>query len=240
MPLAISKRCAFNRVTVFSQAGSDALISPTNQSSLQSPQLYTTFGPRTESLIRGSLRWLLSLLILLCLHLPALHAQVRYYVNSPNVDLNIRNGPGERYKVLTRLPHGTPVLVQDRNRSWLKIVAPTQRIEGWAAGRYLSEQPPDDPLPPGELSRRKEEQHFKRLRNKGFIRVQANRTRGVLLIRMNNLIWQRFNRQQQKNFLERASRYYRISRVELRDLRGITRSRLSANGPNAFRFESVN
>ncbi len=184
--------------------------------------------------------FLLSYLLLLSLPLPVLYAQDFYYVNSPDIDLNVRLGPGTEHGVVTRLPHGTPVLVQDRNRLWLRIVAPGRGIEGWVLQRYLANQPPGDPPTPGELSRSEERKRFERLRRKGVIRVQTDKDRGVVRIRMSSLIWQRFNRRQQRNFLERASRLYRGSVVELRDNWGITRSRLRTKGPDAPRFESLN
>jgi hypothetical protein len=55
---------------------------------------------------------------------------------------------------------------------------------------------------------------------------------------MSDLIWQRLNRRQQQNFLERASRLYQVNVVELRDHRGITRSRLSMTGSDEPYFES--
>lgn len=198
------------------------------------------FGPLAESAIKGC-RWLLlSALALLCLHLPVLHADDVYYVNSPDVDLNVRRGPGTEHGIVTRLPHGTPVFVQDRDRLWLRIIAPERGIEGWVLQRYLADEPPGDPPTPGELGRSQERERFKRLQRKGIIRVRPNKTRSVLHISMSHLIWQRLNRRQQQNFLERASRLYRINVVELRDHRGIPQSRLRATGPNTARFESLN
>ncbi len=203
-------------------------------------RVYNMFGLAAKSPIIGVRLFLLGCLLLVSLQAPVLHAQEFYYVNSPNIDLNVRRGPGTEHGVITRLPHGTPVFVQDRDRLWLRIVAPGQGIEGWVLQRYLVNQPPGDPPTPGELSRRDERERFERLKRKGVIRVQANPTRSVLRINMNRLIWQRFSRHQQKNFLERASRLYRVDVVELRDRRGIPQSRLRAAGPDAARFESLN
>ncbi len=182
----------------------------------------------------------MSCLLLISFHIPVLFAQEVYYVNSPGTDLNMRSGPGTEHDVVTRLSHGTPVFVQDRKRSWLRVVAPGRGIEGWVLQRYLANQPPGAPPTPGQLNRSAERKRFDRLKRKGIIRVQTDRARGILRIRMSRLIWQRFNRRQQKNFLERASRLYRSSVVELRDRRGVTRSRLRTTGPNAPRFESLN
>ncbi len=194
----------------------------------------------TKPLNIGRRLFFISSVLLVLVVPPALYAQEVYYVNSPNTDLNVRSGPGTDHGVVTRLPHGSPVFVQDRNRLWLRIVAPARGIEGWVLQRYLADQPPGDPPTPGELNRSEERQRFERLKRKGIIQVQTDNARGVVRIRMSHLIWQRFNRRQQQNFLERASRLYRSNIVELRDNRGIARSRLRTTGPNAPRFESLN
>lgn len=202
--------------------------------------VYNTFGLLAESTILSCRLFLLSCLLLVSLPLPMSHAQELYYVNSPSIDLNVRRGPGIEHDVVTRLPHGTPVFVQGRERLWLKIVAPERGIDGWVSQRYLTAQPPGDPPTPGVRDQRTERERFERLKRKGIIAVQADRAQNVLRIRINHLIWQRLNPRQQQNFLERASRLYRIEVVELRDHRGITRSRLNAAGPNGARFESRN
>jgi hypothetical protein len=182
--------------------------------------------------------FLLAYLLLLSLHVPVLYAQEIYYVNSPSVDLNVRHGPGTEHGVVTQLPHGTPVFVQERHRSWLKIIAPGLGIEGWVSQRYLAQQPPGNPPTPGELNQREERERFERLERKGIIQIQTDTARGLLQIQMSDLIWQRLNRRQQQNFLERASRLYQVNVVELRDHRGITRSRLSMTGSDEPYFES--
>jgi hypothetical protein len=202
-------------------------------------QGYNTFGFPAKSAILGCWLFLLSCLLLLGLHSPVLHAQEIYYVNSPNIDLNVRRGPGTEYGVITRLPHGTPVFVQDRHRLWLKIVALELGIEGWVSQRYLAAQPPGAPPTPGELNQREEHERFERLKRKGVIQVQTDDDHGLLRIQMSDLIWQRFNRSQQQNFLERAARLYHAQVVELRDDHGIARSRLSTTGVNAPHFESL-
>jgi hypothetical protein len=179
-------------------------------------------------------------LLLISLHTPRLYAQEVYYVNSPSIDLNVRSGPGTDHGVVTQLPHGTPVFVQERQRSWLRIVAPGLGIEGWVLQRYLAQQPPGDPPTQGEQNRSEERQRFERLTRKGIIRVQTDKAGDITRLQMSQLIWQRFNPRQQKNFLERASRLYHANVVELRDHRGIARSRLSTTGSNAPRFESLN
>jgi hypothetical protein len=202
-------------------------------------QVYNTFVfPRKSGLI-GCRLFFMSCLLWIGLYAPVVHAQDLYYVNSPSADLNVRRGPGTEHDVVTRLPHGTPVLVQDRHRLWLKIVAPELGIEGWALQRYLAHQPPDDLPTPGELNRSAERERFERLKRKGIIRVQTDSARGLVRIWMSDLIWQRFNRSQQQNFLERASRLYRTPVVELYDHRGNARSRLNTSGPSASRFESL-
>jgi hypothetical protein len=189
-------------------------------------------------MVRSQL-FLLIYLLWMGLHAPVLYAQEAYYVNSPGTDLNVRRGPGTDRELVTRLPHGTPVFVQDRHRLWLKIVVPSLGIEGWVLQRYLANQPPDEPPTPGEVNRGEERERFERLKHKGIIQVRIDKGRGVTRISMSDLIWQRFSRGQQQNFLERASRLYGTPVVELYDHRGIARSRLNAAGSSASRFESL-
>ncbi len=240
IPLAISRRCTFNSVTVLPHTVSNLGIAKRDQPARQFPLVYSTLKALAESLLTGGQLIILSALVLLCLQPTALSAQALYYVNSPQDDLNVRLRSGTEHSIVTKLPHGTPVIVEDRDRLWLKIVAPELGIEGWVSQRYLVDQPPGAPPTPGELGRSQERERFKRLQRKGVIYVKANKTRSVLHIQMSHLIWHRFNRLQQKNFLERASRLYQINIVELRDRRGIPQSRLRATGLNAFSFEPLN
>jgi hypothetical protein len=198
------------------------------------------FGLPAKRTIAFCWTFLLSCLLLIGLSVSSLYAQDVYYVNSPDTDLNVRREPGTEYEVVTRLPHGTPVFVQDRHRTWLKIVAPELGLEGWVLQRYLATQPPSDPPTPGELNQREERERFERLKREGIIQVQNDQSRDHLYIRMNHFIWNRFNRHQQQNFLERASRLYQAEVVELRDHRGIARSRLTSTGGDTARFESLN
>lgn len=201
--------------------------------------VYNMFIHPAKSAIISCRLFLLGCLLLLGLHAPMVYAQELYYVDSPSTDLNVRRGPGTEHDVVTRLPHGTPVFVQARHRLWLRIVAPDLGVEGWVMQRYLSNQPPGDPPTQGELSQREERERFDRLKRKGVIRVQTSNARGVVRIHINDLIWQRLNYRQQKNFLERAARLYQAQVVELYDHRGLARSRLSTTGTNAPRFESL-
>jgi len=237
----MSRRCAFNNSIVsFQILRRPSITQPISENHLQpDSRVYNTFGLPTKSAIIGCRFFLLSCLLWVGLYAPVLYAQETYYVNSPSADLNVRSGPGPEHGVVTRLPHGTPVFVQDRHRLWLKIVSPELGIEGWALQRYLANQPPDAPPTPGETNRNEERERFERLKRKGIIRVQTDSARGLVRIWMSDLIWQRFNRTQQQNFLERASRLYPSRVVELYDHRGIARARLNTTEPDASRFESL-
>ena len=192
-----------------------------------------------QSAIRLCWLWLLSALFALSLSVPWSHAQALYYVNSPSIDLNVRTGPGAEHKAIARLPHGTPVFVHDRQRLWLKIVAPELGVEGWASQRYLVDSPPDQSPRRGAQSGSQERQRFERLKRKGIIRVRLDKARSRLRIRMSDLIWMRFDRRQQRNFLERASRLYHAGTVEVYNRRGIARTRMITSGPDAPVFESL-
>jgi hypothetical protein len=168
---------------------------------------------------------------------PVLAADLRY-VKSPEVDLNVRRGPGTEHTVLTQLPHGTPIFVQERVGLWLRIVAPDRGIEGWVLQRYLSAEPPGNPGELAVFDPAEEQERFDRLQHRDVIQVQPDASRSVLRIRINGLIWQRLTPHQQANFLQRAHRLYNLNTVEIRDRRNqSTLSRLVATGANAFRFE---
>jgi hypothetical protein len=202
-------------------------------------RVYNMFARLAKSAIIRTPLVLLLYLLCMGLHTPVIYAQEVYYVNSPDTDLNVRREPGTEHDVVTRLPHGTPVFVQDRHRLWLKIVSPSLGIEGWVLQRYLANQPPDDPPTPGEVNRSAERERFERLKHKGIIRVKTDKAQGVARIWMSDLIWQRLSRGQQQNFLERASRLYGTPVVELYNHRGSARSRLNTEDSTASRFESL-
>src|SRR5688572_22250774 len=108
MPLAISKRCALSRsIMPFRISCRPSIATPSRDQTLPSDLwVYNTFGRSSKSMIMAF--FLLAYLLLLSLHVPVLYAQEIYYVNSPDVDLNVRHGPGTEHGVVTRLPHGTP------------------------------------------------------------------------------------------------------------------------------------
>jgi hypothetical protein len=160
------------------------------------------------------------------------------YVKSPEVDLNVRRGPGTEHAVLTQLPHGTPLFVQERVGLWLRIVAPDRGIEGWVLQRYLSDEPPGNPAELSAFDPAEEQERFDRLLRRDVIQVQPDASRSVLRISINGLIWQRLTPYQQANFLQRAHRLYSLNTVEMHDRRNQSiLSRLVVTGVDSFHFE---
>ncbi len=67
------------------------------------------------------------------------------FINSNNV--NIRNGPGDRYKVITKLNRGDSVRATHREGNWVAIAARThgsapnetsERLNGWVSNAYIN------------------------------------------------------------------------------------------------------
>jgi hypothetical protein len=134
------------------------------------------------------------------------------------MDLNVRQGPGTEYAIVTRLPHGTPVSVQERIGFWLRIAIPDRAAEGWVLSRYLSSTPPGD-LTRGEtFNAEAERQRFSRLRQKGVIWIRDHADQRMLHMAIEPLVWKRLNPTQQSDFLQRALRLYGKSGVEIRNL----------------------
>ena len=239
MPLAMSRRCALSSNIVSSRVSCRSSITRGARPSHGDTWGYTTFARLAKSAFRLCCLWLLASLFGLSLGAPVLHAQTLFYVDSPSVDLNVRTGPGSEHEAIAKLPHGAPVFVHDRQRLWLKITAPELGIEGWVSQRYLADQPPGKSPRRGAQGGGPERQRFDRLKRKGIIRVQLDKARDRLRIRMSDLIWMRFDRRQQRNFLERASRLYRAGTVEVYNNRGIARTRMITSGPDAPLFESL-
>ena len=235
----MSRRCALSNNIIASRVSRRSSITRGARQSHGDTRIYTTFDRTAKSALRLCCLWLLSGLFWLGLGASALHAQALYYVNSPSVDLNVRTGPGSEHEAIAQLPHGAPVFVHDRQRLWLKIAAPELGIEGWVSQRYLVDHPPGKAPRQGAQSSSPERQRFERLKRKGIIRVQLDKARDRLRIRMSDLIWMRFDRRQQRNFLERASRLYRAGTVEVYNDRGIARTRMITSGPDAPLFESL-
>lgn len=180
-------------------------------------------------------------LILLSASLSPLQAADLRYVKSPEIDLNVRRGPGTEHAVLTRLPHGTPVFVQERVGLWLRITAPNRGIEGWVLQTYLNDSPPGDPEELAAFDPAEEKERFDRLTRRGILNIRPNQNRTVLHLSMNGLIWHRLTPHQQANFLQRAYRLHNISTVEMRDQQ--TQSvlaRLIASSPDSLQFEFPN
>ena len=160
------------------------------------------------------------------------------YVNSPDLDLNVRRGPGTEHAVLTQIPHSTPVFVQERVGLWLRVAAPDRGVEGWVLQRYLSDDPPGDPKELAAFDPSEEKERFDRLERRGILRIRPNTGRTVLYLSINGLIWRRLTPHQQANFLRRAYRLYSISTVEMRDRRNQSvLARLVASGPDSLQFD---
>jgi hypothetical protein len=147
----------------------------------------------------------------------SLLAAEQYTVNSETIPLNVRRGPGTEHGILTRLPHGTPVGVQERSGLWAKIILPDGRTDGWVLERYLTPAPaavppaPEAPTqPPSSTTSTptpaepEEQQRFTRLQRKGVITAQRLEDRDTLRLTINPLLWQRLTPAEQQNFLQRA------------------------------------
>lgn len=199
---------------------------------------YTRFFRRLQSLTTVCYLMLYASLMLGSIGVLSVPAADLRYVNSPKVDLNVRRGPGTEHAVLTQLPHGTPLFVQERVGLWLRIVAPDHGIEGWVLQRYLSAEPPGNPSELAVFDPAEEQERFDRLLRRDVIRVQPDASRSVLRISINGLIWQRLTPHQQANFLQRAHRLYNLNTVEIHDRRNqYMLSRLVATGADSFHFE---
>lgn len=161
------------------------------------------------------------------------------YVNSQNTDLNVRQGPGTEYAIATRLPHGTPVTVQERLGLWLRIAIPDSGAEGWVLGRYLSATSPGGRTPGNAFDVEEERQRFSRLRQKGIIWLREDSDQEVLHMATEALVWRRLSPPQQSDFLQRALSLYGKTAVEIRDHRTQELlARLTATSPDQFHFET--
>src|SRR5688572_30612155 len=99
IPLAMSRRCAFNNSIVsFQILRRPSITQPISENHIQpDSRVYNTFGLPTKSAIIGCWFFLLSCLLWVGLYAPVLYAQETYYVNSPSTDLNVRSGPGTEH-----------------------------------------------------------------------------------------------------------------------------------------------
>ncbi|MCC5985424.1 MAG: SH3 domain-containing protein, partial [Rhodobacteraceae bacterium] len=61
--------------------------------------------------------------------------------------LNIRNGPGTGFRLLTRLPNGTRAAAFEQRGNWVWLRRPEGTPLGWAHVAYLHETPAPAPAP---------------------------------------------------------------------------------------------
>lgn len=66
------------------------------------------------------------------------HAQTAAYV-SDNLEITLRSGQGNDYRILRMLPSGTEVQVLERGTEWTRVQAGNQ--QGWVRSVFLQEQP---------------------------------------------------------------------------------------------------
>jgi hypothetical protein len=140
-----------------------------------------------------------------------------FYVNSENIPLNVRSGPGTEYAVLKRLPHGTQVAVLERWGLWARIALSEEQTEGWVLQRYLVPEPPAALAEAADMSPEQEQRRFARLQRKGIITVQLQRASGLLRLTINPLVWYRLTPHEQQNLLVRAKRLFGGTAVEMHD-----------------------
>jgi uncharacterized protein YgiM (DUF1202 family) len=165
------------------------------------------------------------------LSVPSLWAAEPYTVNSEGAPLNVRSGPGIEYEIVTRLPHGTQVLLEERAGLWAKITPPSGPEDGWVLERYLLPVRSTDATAPVELSPEQERRRFTRLQRKGVITVNLLGEPEVLRLTITPLLWYRLTPQEQQNFLERAKRTLGGTTVEIYDtLTNTLLARLSTTG----------
>lgn len=68
---------------------------------------------------------------------PALSQNVTLYVDTnTGVGLNVRQGPGTTYAVITTIREGTPVVVLLRQSNWARVRLPNGTV-GWCSLTYL-------------------------------------------------------------------------------------------------------
>ncbi|WP_198319851.1 SH3 domain-containing protein [Antarctobacter heliothermus] len=64
-----------------------------------------------------------------------------YWIDAPRDGyLNLRNGPGQAYHVIEKMPHGAKARVIYKQDGWYKLVFDGRT--GWASSRYLSDRKP--------------------------------------------------------------------------------------------------
>lgn len=174
--------------------------------------------------------------VLLCLlGLPSLLAAETRYIASGRSPLTVRRGPGVEYEAVSRLPHGTEVLLHEYWGQWVRVTVPDQNLTGWVQEQYLSSDPPETSEDQIEMDPEQELRRFTRLQRKGVIVVQRSNVPGVVRLTINPLIWHRLTPHEQENFLRRAQQNFNGTVVELYDRRNdILLARLTALGDVEF------
>lgn len=59
---------------------------------------------------------------------------------SDALQLDLRAGPGNQYRILQMMPAGQPLRVAEESEGWSRVVLPSGR-EGWMLTRFLADQP---------------------------------------------------------------------------------------------------
>jgi uncharacterized protein YgiM (DUF1202 family) len=166
---------------------------------------------------------------------PLLAAETRY-VQSENMPLNVRSGPGTDATIVARLAHGTQVSLLERWGMWAKIVSAQGDTAGWVLERYLAPNPPPPAESQADTDTAEEQRRFTRLQRKGILTVQLPGSTGLLKLTMSALIWRHLTPQEQQNVLQRAQRLFGGTTVELHDQHnGSLLARLTTTGA----FESM-
>ena len=166
---------------------------------------------------------------------PQLAAETRY-VNSENVPLNVRSGPGTDNAIVARLDHGTQVSLLEHWSVWARIATLSGETEGWVLQRYLIPTPLSSAASLLDMSVEEEQRRFTRLQRKGVLTVQRAGNTGVLRLTMQPLIWRHLTPQEQHNFLQRAQRLFGGTSVDIYASRtGELLARLTGTGA----FESM-
>ncbi len=65
-----------------------------------------------------------------------------------SIGLNVRTGPGVRYRKIGVLPHGTQIVILATSGGWFKITY--KERQGWVCGRYVSVSDRTGTPPPGQ------------------------------------------------------------------------------------------
>jgi len=88
-------------------------------------------------------RWLVSLTMAACVSvLPWAQAPVgaRAAFVTDELQLDLRVGPGNQYRIVQMMPAGQPVRVDEVSGDWSRVTLPNGR-DGWVLNRFLAERP---------------------------------------------------------------------------------------------------